>query len=180
MRHPKSVGESLWRMGGPFAADGLGAWDYSTDPPTVDYQKAWYSLNMNIVTFLDGLPKERYMRIRGEDLLADPDSHLQKITQWLGLRTDKGAIEAMKHSERSPYACMGPLNARFGNDPDFLREPALRRRSPAKQPSLEGPLSWRTDGGECSQEVKQLAGEFGYDGSRRSSREDSESEGERI
>jgi sulfotransferase family protein len=162
LRHPRSYGESLWKIGGPYAATGLGALDHGTDPPTLDYQKAWYSLNMNIVTFLDGVPEGHQMRIRGEDLLADPDTHVREIARWLGVRTDAEAIEAMKHPERSPYACPGPVNARFGNDPNFLQSPALRpSRGPVRQ-SLDGPLPWRGDGGGFSPEVKDLAREFGY------------------
>jgi Sulfotransferase family len=162
VRHPRSQGESVWKMGGRFAADGLGALDYGFDPPLADYQKAWYSLNMNIVTFLDGVPKEQWRRIRGENLLGDLDAHLREIAQWLGLRTDKAAIDMMKHPERSPYACLGPVTARFGNDPKFLKAPELRLSRGSKQLSLEGPLSWREDGSGFSPEVKTLAREFGY------------------
>jgi hypothetical protein len=162
LRHPRSQGESLWKLGGTVAATSLGALDYSTDPPTVDFQKAWYNMHMNVLTFLDGLPGEQWMRIRGEDLLAEPDTYFQKIAEWLGLSTDEESIEAVKHPERSPFACFGPTGARFGNDPHFLRSPALRRSSPAKELTLEGPLSWRQDGGKFSPEVKELAREFGY------------------
>jgi hypothetical protein len=147
--------------GGAVAAR-IGALDYSTDPPTIDFQKAWYALHINIVTFLDGLPEEQKIQIRGEDLLADPDTYLRQIVEWLGLRTDTEALDAMKHPEQSPYACFGPVNARLGNDPSFLREPILRRSSRAKEPTLKGSLSWRQDGGEFSPEVKELARKFGY------------------
>lgn len=163
LRHPRSQGESAWKLGGEVAAERMGALDYSTDPPTADFQKAWYSINMNIVTFLDGVPDTHKMRIRGEELLTDPPTYLGEIAKWLELRTDQAAIEAMLHPERSPYACLGPVNARFGNDPHFLREPALRRSdSLAKLPTLEGPLSWREDGAMFSLEVQELAREFGY------------------
>src|SRR5882724_3336472 len=79
------------------------ALDYSTDPPMIDFQKTWYSMQMNMLTFLDGLSEGQKMRIRGEDLLAEPDAHLRKIAKWLGVREDEEAIEAMKHPERSPY-----------------------------------------------------------------------------
>ncbi|GIX45850.1 MAG: sulfotransferase family protein [Candidatus Tectimicrobiota bacterium] len=162
LRHPRTQGDSLWRIGGPLAGWRLEALDYSTDPPTVDFQKAWYTMHMTILTFLEGVPKAQQLRVRGEDLLADPDAHLQQIAAWLGIRTDPEAIEAMKHPERSPYACLGPLNAPFGNDPQFLRAPALRRPSAPLSASLEGPLPWRHDGQGFSPEVKALAREFGY------------------
>ena len=162
IRHPRSVGESLSRMGGAVAAAFLGAIDYSTIPPVKDFQLVWYIAHMNIVTFLKDLPAAQKLQLRGEDLLADPDTYLKFMAAWLGLRTDERAIEAMKHPERSPYACLGPINALFGNDPGFLRAPALRRSAPAGPPTLEGPLDWRPDGKGFLPEVKELAHTFGY------------------
>ena len=117
---------------------------------------------MNIVTFLDRLPEGQKTRVRGEDLLSEPDPYLREIAEWLGLRTDEEAIEAMRHPEQSPYACFGPVNAPFGNNRGFLKEPALRRNPPAKKPKLEGALSWQDDARGLPTEVKELAREFGY------------------
>ena len=178
LRHPRSYSESMWKLRslgvdrgkpwsafrqnraphGPmgYAADRrLRAFDDSIDP-------SWYTKHMNIVTFLDRLPEGQKMRVRGEDLLSEPDPYLREIAEWLGLRTDEDAIEAMRHPEQSPYACFGPVNAPFGNNRGFLKEPALRRNPPAKGLQLEGALSRREDGGELSPEVKELAREFGY------------------
>jgi Sulfotransferase family len=162
LRHPRGFGESIWKLGGRLVADWMDSVDYSTDPPTPDFQKAWYTMHMNIVTFLNGLPAAQQMRIPGEDLLAKPDTHLRRIAEWLGLTTDEEAIKAMKRPEQSPYACFGPVNARLGNDPSFLNAPTLRHNSQAKELTLEGPLSWRQDGKGFSPEVKELAREFGY------------------
>ena len=41
--------------------------------------------------------------------------------------TDTDAIEEMMHPERSPFACFGPLDALFGNDPNFLSGPSFGR-----------------------------------------------------
>ena len=112
--------------------------------------------------FLESVPPEQHTRIRGEDILTDPDRHLRQIAEWLGLRTDAEAIEEMKHPERSPYACFGPPGARFGKDRFFLENPVLRA-SRAEPQSLEGPLSWRTDGEGFSPKVKRRAREFGYE-----------------
>ena len=163
LRHPRGQGESLWKVAGPLAGAGLNALDYASDPPSIDYQKTWYMLNTNIVTFLDGVPSDQYLRLRGEDILADPGPHLRKIAEWLGIRTDREAVEAMKHPERSPYACLGPMNAKFGNDPYFLQAPALRPSRGQVQHSLEGPLPWRADGQGFSPEVKEFARALGYE-----------------
>jgi hypothetical protein len=66
----------------------------------------------------------------------------------------------MKHPEESPFACFGPPNARFGNDPSFLKEPALRSYTPKPQ-ELESPLSWNPDLG-FSDIVVELAEYLGY------------------
>ena len=161
-RHPRSMGESLWKMGGRVAADYMDALDYSTDPPVTDFQRLWYRTHMNIITFLNGQPDWKWRRVRGEDLLADPDRHFPELAKWLDLPADEQSIEVMKHPERSPYACLGPANAALGNDPGFLREPALRPYVPPEELTLDGPLDWREDGVEFSPEVKALAAEFGY------------------
>ena len=121
----------------------------------------WYSRHMNIISFLDEFPSAQKMRVRGEDILGEPDAHLRRIAGWLDVRTDEEAIEAMKHPERSPYACFGPVNARFGNNPGFQREPALRNGSP-KQGRLEELADRRNDGIRFSPEVEELAREFSY------------------
>jgi len=186
LRHPRGHGESFKKLGsmvreihpvaasqtmaggfGPMAlaaAKRTGAYDHGSDPPVIDFQKTWFAFHMNIITFLAGVPPSQQCQIRGEDFLADPDGHLPKIAEWLGLRTDADALDAMKHPERSPYSCLGPMNAQYGNDPGFLMSPALRPSSGAKQKlSLEGPLSWRPDGRGFTPEVKELAREFGYE-----------------
>jgi Sulfotransferase family len=161
LRHPIPVGESILNTFGEVVLSRRDAFDYSTNPPTLDPQKLWYRTHLNILLFLEGIPEERKMRIRGEDLLREPDHYLPEIAAWLGLRTDEAAIGEMKHPERSPFACFGPPNARFGADPHFLESPVLRKPK-ANSWSLEGPLPWRADGHGFSPEVKELARQFGY------------------
>jgi len=136
--------------------------DHSTNPPTTDPQILWYNIHSNIVNFLENVPQERYMRVKGEDVIQDPDTYLREMSGWMGLRTDDEAIEEMKHPERSPYSKLGPPNAPFGNDPKFIKEPALRPAR-AKVLSLEGPLSWRDDIPGFTDEVKEMARLFGYE-----------------
>jgi hypothetical protein len=135
--------------------------DFSTDPPSIDTQMLWYDSHLRILRFTEQLAPAQTMRIRGEDLLADPPPHLRAIAAWLGARDDDAAIEEMLHPERSPYARVGPANAIGGADMGFLQSPALR---PFKQKneSLEGPLPWRPDGGGFVPELKELARHFGY------------------
>lgn len=131
--------------------------------PGLDPQFGWYARHKIICDFLRTIPAEAQIRVRGEDLLAQPDRILLEVASWMGLRTDAPAIEAMKHPERSPYAFFGPPGARYGNDAFFLQEPSLRPgRGRGRVHHLEGPLGWRSDGQGFSDEVMGLAQEFGY------------------
>jgi hypothetical protein len=73
----------------------------------LDPQQAWLALNKNIGDFLEAVPEAQKLRVRTEDVLRDPDGVLVSITEWLAIRCDAEAIEAMKHPERSPYARLG-------------------------------------------------------------------------
>jgi hypothetical protein len=136
--------------------------DSSGVNPTLDPQFGWYDTNRTISKFLSTIPPARSMRIRGEDLLSRPDEVLTEIAAWMGLRTDNGAIDRMKHPERSPYARPGPLGARYGNDAFFLESPCLRVARDATPLALDGPLGWRKNQGGFCPEVQGMAREFGY------------------
>jgi hypothetical protein len=127
-----------------------------------DPQWRWHTLHNNILEFLEGIPIDRKMTMRGEDLLADPDEGLRTIVSWLGLRGDDDVIEEMKHPERGPYSFIGPPRARFGTSRYFLQQPALRPDRAAAL-TLEGPVAWREDGAGFAPRVKRLARYFGYE-----------------
>lgn len=127
----------------------------------IDPQGGWYVYNHNVARFLESVPADQQLTMRGEDLLQDPDRQLVEITRWLGVRTDSDAVDEMKHPERSPYARFGPRGARLGNDILFLERPAIRPGRGHEQ-SLDGPLSWRTDGAGFTPEVAALARRLGY------------------
>lgn len=176
VRHPRAQGESVMKYLRtlPLSASvwvrylagypSLSSRDAEAmDPlPDLDPQRAWYALNMNICEFLKAVPKQQKLRVRGEDLLADTDRILCQIATWIGVKADPGSIAEMKHPERSPYSCVGPPGARFGNDLNFLKDPFLRAGA-IKSEGLDGPLSWRADGSGFLPEVRDLAHEFGYD-----------------
>jgi hypothetical protein len=170
VRHPRSQGESVLKFLDNASRTGpVPRWllllakgaprSKLPDSWGLDPQGSWYERNLNICEFLESVPAEQKMRVRGEDILTDPSRHLQEIAGWLDVRTDAQAIEEMKHPERSPYACFGPKNARAGNDPSFLSDPVLRPAQ-VKRQSIEGPLNWRP--GEFLPKVKRLARKFGY------------------
>jgi Sulfotransferase family len=132
------------------------------DGVVIDPQVLWHRVNSNIQVFLDQeIAPERHLRIRSEDLLADPTTELCRIARWLRLRTDSSAIEAMTHPEASPFASLGPSNAPLGGDPNFLRQPGLRRGN-SEEVSLKGPVPWRADDLGFRAETHLLARQFGY------------------
>jgi hypothetical protein len=98
---------------------------YSIQDGPMPVIAAWVETHCRILNFGATLPKSRYMRVRAEDVLNHPGSQLRSIADWLGIRTDDDAIEAMMHPEASPFACPGPAGSGIfgGNDPDFLRNP---------------------------------------------------------
>jgi Sulfotransferase family len=134
----------------------------SQEHPELDPQQAWHALHRNIGEFFEKVPEDRKLFIRAEDVLGTPDLTLSSIVEWLGLRNDPEALDAMKHPERSPFACFGPPGARFGDSPSFLRSPTLPPPAP-EAARLETPLSWRADGEGLSPAVQALARRFGYE-----------------
>lgn len=155
-RHPRTTGKSILDL-----VQRNHEWNGPADPERVDPERLWSIAHRNIVAFTRTLPLGQHMRIKGEDLLSALDIYLPQIAEWLGVRTDPDAIEAMKHPETSPYACLGPANARMGNDPNFLKDPRLRPARAQEQPRLEGELDWHP-GGCFSPATLKLAREFGY------------------
>jgi hypothetical protein len=111
--------------------------------------------------FATSLPVERYLRVRAEDVLNDPQSQLHAIATWLGIRTDGDAIEAMRHPEASPFAHPGPSvsGVAGGNDPSFLHDPIPHRVDiPC---TLEPPAGWVADP-SAWEIVADLANQLGY------------------
>jgi hypothetical protein len=129
--------------------------------PGFDPQRAWYELNHNAKEFLDALPANQKKTLRIEDVFADARVALRRVVDWLGLRTDDEAVEAMMHPERSRFACVGPSRACFGNEKSFLQSPMFVPM-PSGTYTLEGGLSWRNDGEGFLPKIMELAREFDY------------------
>lgn len=153
VRHPRGTCESIHALRQQYGDSML-----SRQP--LDPDTAWLKPHLRVMEFVETLPSSRWLRIRGEDLLADPPLYLPQIAQWLGIDSGPEAIDAMMHPERSPFACPGPTNARFGNDPSFLEAPRLRPYAP-KPLSLSGPLAWDSNL-HFGETLKHYAQFFGY------------------
>ncbi|MBI3156605.1 MAG: sulfotransferase [Burkholderiales bacterium] len=161
VRHPVAQCKSLMAINDGAFCLKIEAYELTDDYAMIEPQIAWHDINVNILDFLDEVPAERQLRMRGEDIMAEPQKRLAEIARWAGLRDDAQAVHEMMHPEHSPFACFGPVNALFGNDPNFLAGPAFRPHVP-KVPPLDRPVPWRKDGRGLYPEVVALAQEFGY------------------
>ena len=161
VRHPIPQSRSVMKLNDGVFALFVNSFEFAADRAIVDPQIAWHDININILNLLDKVPPAQHIRMRGEEIMANPRQELAKICRWLGIRDDEAAIEAMMHPEASPFACFGPVNALFGNDPNFLRGPRFRQHKP-KIPPLDAALPWRDAGRRLRPQVVELAREFGY------------------
>lgn len=135
--------------------------DEMADRPALDPQWQWHARNSLILSFAAELKPEQYLRIRVEDLIARPLGELERLSNWLGLRADAGAVERSTHPEDWRFAHLGPWNARLGGDFEFFRKPVLG--APVlDSPTLDTTLPWRRDGSEFAKEICNLATQFGY------------------
>lgn len=122
---------------------------------------AWLEVHGRITRFLAGLPPERAMRVRSEDVLNDPERQLAAVAQWLGVQSDEDALAAMMHPERSPFARSGPESSGVsgGHDPGFLRDP--RPRKVALPCAVGQPPGWQAEP-SLWRRTAALAHRFGY------------------
>jgi hypothetical protein len=162
IRHPVAQSKSVMAINEGAFTMKVQAFEIGDDYAMLEPQIAWHDVNLNILQFLDDVAPEHQVRMRGEDIMGNPQHYLAEICRWAGLRDDAEAVEAMMHPEQSPFACFGPISAMFGNDPNFLAGPTFRPHKP-KIPPLNKPVPWRRDGKGLYPEVIALAKEFGYE-----------------
>jgi hypothetical protein len=126
-----------------------------------DPQWAWLALHRNIDAFLECVAQDHKKRIKAEDVLAGDHDCLTTFAQWLGIRADPIAIDAMRHPERSAYAAPGPPTASSGSDAfmfggcDFPAEWLEAR-------TLEGSVRWLAGDIPLQPAVSGFAAELGY------------------
>lgn len=128
-----------------------------------DQEELWTRMNRAIVSFSSDLSPDQFMRIQGEQLLGEPEIYFPQVLEWLGLESSDEILSRMKHPEKSPYACIGPGNAPFGSDPNFLRNPVFKQRKIPHE-SLDDPMDWETVDEERTfmESTRKLARLFGY------------------
>jgi len=128
-----------------------------------DHEKYWLTRHQSILNFSRRLAPGQYMFLHGEWFFEYPERFLAQICEWLGLSTSRDAIDLMMKPELSPFAVVGPDNAKFGNNVGFIEKPHLRVGRPPAE-TLEGPMDWVTDHeAYFSDQTRSLAYQLGYD-----------------
>lgn len=121
---------------------------------------SWYLAHSRIRDRLAVLPAGQWMRVRGEDLVREPESVLPAVLDWLGLDKSEAAIARMLQTEQWRFASLGPTGDLYGGDHTFLMRPRLRA---IPDP---GPVRFDTSWGlpqEMVRRMSNLAAELGYD-----------------
>lgn len=160
LRHPRSRGQSQQTAMEAQKARLLANQLMGSD---VNYEGIWTNTHLMIDAVGRDLPPGQMLRLHGETVLRDLRLYLPQICEWLDIRSDPEAIEAMLHPEDSPYSCIGPENAKFGANPGFLEDPRLDpdKLSTLTLPTLEAPMDWQPDR-DFSPVTRALARYYGY------------------
>lgn len=159
-RHPVATAASIAKITGYGKGFGPGG-NRGARAPARDPELLWCRINAAILDAAPRIAPGRFMAIRGEDVLADPDRYLTQICDWLEIPATPADLAAMRHPEASPYARIGPDSAPFGNDPAFLRNPVYAPRA-IELPALDTPLDWTQEGRRPAPETVALALQLGY------------------
>jgi len=128
-----------------------------------DYEAMWLDRHHNITEFSSRLDPAQFMFLQGEWFLEFPEIALPQICEWLELSTTPEAIAQMMKPELSPFAVLGPDNAKYGNNPGFIENPHLRIGK-TRPETIDGPLEWVTErDAYFSDQTRGLAYQLGYD-----------------
>jgi hypothetical protein len=113
-----------------------------------------------ILAFGRSVGPTRFLRVRAEDVLNQPDDWLGAIVRWLSLDDGPDAIDAMKHPERSLFSWPGTVGSGIsgGGDPAFLSDPVPHHVTVPT--GLAPPTGW-FDGDEWAQ-VREMGIDLGY------------------
>jgi len=119
----------------------------------------WYTSHLRIVKALRGLPRGRWIRVRAEDLLGNPQSRIPGVLDWIGLPQDEHIVNVMTQTERWDFAGLKQMSGYGGGDPIFMNDPMLRSVPPP--PSERMPEEWVISGA-ISRRISALANYLGY------------------
>jgi hypothetical protein len=79
----------------------------------------WTLSHRNILEFLADVPRERWVRLRFEELVTDPDAQMESLCRGLGLSFDPAVLRPYEGVETKMVDGVYPESAPMG-DPNFL------------------------------------------------------------
>lgn len=132
-RHPRATGRSRYK-----------AAVKQRRGQSFDLEQLWLKRHAELVAFGQTLPPSQYMYLRGEWFFEEPAQVMAQVCEWMDLPCDAEASARMLRPEDSPFAKLGPDNAKFGNNPGFIEDPKLRIGK-VKAENLTDPIEWIED-----------------------------------
>lgn len=128
-----------------------------------DHESHWRNRHEDILAFCTRMAPGQYMFLHGEWFFEAPETFLRQICEWLDLPADEASLAQMMKPELSPFAMVGPDNAKYGNNRGFIESPHLRVGKPKPEP-LDGPLEWVKDGNAVfTNRTRAISHQLGYD-----------------
>jgi amino acid adenylation domain-containing protein len=115
----------------------------------------WTISHRNIGEFLAGVPPERWVRIRFEELVTDPATQMESLCRRLGLPFDPGVLQPYEGVESKMVDGVYPESAPMG-DPNFLARGRI-------DPSTAQAGARSAEAVELGAPTIELATSLGYD-----------------
>jgi hypothetical protein len=155
-RHPVTSVRSLLELRSKFVPAG---WPH--DERVRRSLHVWYTAHLRIIQALRVLPQRRWLRVRSEDLIGDPQATVPRVLNWLGLESDQAIIGRMLLTERWEFAAWDKDLGFGAADPKFLAAPHLHP-VPPPEPEVIDPQWGISD--PIRRRITALALHLGYGG----------------
>jgi amino acid adenylation domain-containing protein len=115
----------------------------------------WTLSHRNIVDFLSGVPRERWFRLRFEDLVTDPNGRMQALCTSLGLSFDPAVAQPYEALDGKMVDGVYPESAPMG-DPGFLAHGKI-------DPSAAAPTNGSGPSTPLGRPTREIGAMLGYD-----------------
>lgn len=115
----------------------------------------WHISHANIESFLTGIPESRVIRVKYEDMVADPDRQISQLTAFLGLEFKKEMIKVYDKLESK-------MTTGIYDESKMLGDVKFFKHKEINTGSIE---NWKQSGKryKLSGPVKKMAASLGYD-----------------
>jgi hypothetical protein len=115
----------------------------------------WTLSHRTVVEFLSGVPRDRWVRLKFEDLVTDPDGQMQALCAALGLSFDPAVLRPYEALEGKMVDGVYPESAPMG-DPGFLARGRI-------DPSTAAAATVSGTAVQLGEPTRELAAQLGYD-----------------